>query len=169
MPVLDAQFDATLGQQVPSTTATDPVKAVTEILSGADGYGLWTPTQAPQVKRLNDYSQKQRERENDPTLYVWSPVEGTLDAFDAKFTRMDESNTVEVSAWTLDRADTAQYSSDVIQIASEYATDNEANTAFHQIRPTNENDLRSEHIRRKTDHFVTNVTIEVTGLRPSGT
>lgn len=150
-----------------TSASTDPVQAVADLLSGAAS-SVWTNAD-PQVKLLWDYSQQQREGENDPTLYVWSPVEGTLEPFDAKFSRMDETQTVEISVWTFDKADTAQYSSDVIQFLSEYGTDNEANTEFHQLRPVSENDLRSEHIRRKTDHFVTNVTVEVTQLRDSGT
>ena len=169
--VFPVQFDATFGDGLPTTDSTDPVQAIVDILDLAETYDLWTSvsgTPVPDINYVWNVRQKSRENNKDPQVYVWSPIEVTFDSFDAKFSRMDETQTVEASVWTLDPTLTAEYASDIIQFLSEYATDNSENTNYHQIRPTNENDLRAEKAPQKTDHFITNIQVELTGLRDSG-
>lgn len=150
-----------------STSSRDPVQAVVDIL---DGYTTWTNT-APAVFRQQDVSQKARENRSDPTIYVWSPVDGTLDQFDAEYSTYDETQVVECSIWVLDTAgedsstEVLQYRDDTIDILGDYANDNGQNIAFHHIRPTSTTDSRQEHITRRTDHLIMSVQADIHEFR----
>lgn len=147
-----------------SSSSSDPVQAIFDLL---DGFTGWTEP-APEVRKQWNWSPDQRENTKDPALYVWSPVEGSLEAFDAEYSHIDDTQTVEINIWTLDPDTVDSYANDVIQFLSEYGNDNESNTVFHRIRPNSVNDLRQEKIARKTDHYVITVTTELRFFRETG-
>jgi len=150
-----------------TSTAGDPVQAVVDLLNGAQS-SVWT-NQAPEVYLQWDVTQRGRETNNNPALYVWSPVEGTFDPLAADYTRLDEEQTIEIDVWTLDPEITATVATDVIQFMSEYGNDNEDKTEFLHLRPESTGDARAEHIARQTDHYITTVTVAVRNLRDTGT
>ena len=150
-----------------TSNASDPVQAVVDLLNGA-ATSVWTNAD-PEVHLQWDVSQRGKENNPDPALYVWSPVEGNFDAFDGEYSSLDETQTVEVDCWTMDAQETATLSDDVIQFLSEYGNDNESNTQFLHIRPSSVNDARAEHIARQTDHYIATLQITVRNLRDTGT
>lgn len=148
-----------------SSTSTDPVDAIYDLLNGYTG---WTNA-TPEVRYQWKWSPDQRENSRDPAIYVWSPTEGSYDAFDAEYSHLDEGQTIEANIWTLDDSETSTYSEDVVDFLSEYGNDNESQTEFHRIRPQNNNDMRQENIARKTDHFIASVQINLRNFRNTGT
>ena len=135
----------------------DPVQTVADIL---DGYTGWSLT-APEVYKLQELSQQQRENNPDPAIYVWSPVDGSLDQFDAEYSNIDETRTVECQVWTLDGTNAETYHQEIINLLATFANDNYDRTNFHHIRPTSATDSRSDHIRQLTDHYILSVQAEV--------
>jgi hypothetical protein len=143
-----------------SATATDAdaVQTVVDLLSNNSG---WTNTD-PEVFRHEELSQQQKENNPDPAIYVWSPVDATLDKFSADGDTIDERRTVEAQIWDLDSSNRAeQYHQDVIDFINAYSNDNESNTPFHFLKPVSATDSRSDHIRQLTDHYILSVEIEV--------
>jgi len=140
-----------------SSTSTDAVQVVVDIL---DGYTGWTLS-APEVYEWAEVSQQEREHNPDPALYVWAPADATLDQFGAEYNHIDETRIVEVQVWDLDRDDVETYHQDVIDFFATYANDNEQNTPFHHIRPTSATDSRSEHTRQRTDHYIMSVQCDL--------
>lgn len=160
-------FNATFGDGLPTTTNTDPVLGVKEILEGAEDFGIWNQD-PPEIRKQWNWSPDQRENSKDPAIYLWSPIEGETPAFDAEYSHVDEFNTVECSVWTLDENATISYADRIIDLFGEYANDNELRTPFNRLRPDNPSDLRSEKIATKTDHYVTNIQIGVRRFREAG-
>lgn len=170
-----------------STTATDPVDTLYDILNNAGattgGYGVsygyvygggttWTNT-APEVYRRWETDQQDREHNNDPALYLWSPETSDRPALGAEYDDIDEFQFVDVSIWVLDDDDTApsdvvDYANDVIGLVEEYGTDNKGRTEWNTIRPTGDNDLRAENVVRKTDHFVITVSVDLRRVASTG-
>jgi hypothetical protein len=140
-----------------TSTATDSVQAVVDLLTGYTGWSLT----APEVYKLQELSQQQRENNPDPAIYVWSPVDASLDQFDAEYSNIDETRTVECQIWTLDGGNAETYHQETIDFLAEYANDNYTNTEFHHVRPTSATDSRSDHIRQLTDHYILSVQAEV--------
>lgn len=149
-----------------TSASTDAVTMVVDLLSGATA-STWTGD-PPSVNFQWDVSQQARENDPDPALYVWSPTEGALDAFDAEYSAIDQTDLVEVSCWTTAAAGTDALANDVVDFLSEYGNDNEQNTAFHRIRPIALVDNRAEKVVRRTDHYVTTVQVECQLFRSTG-
>jgi len=147
-----------------SSSATEAVETIVDLLDGAPS-GAWTNTTPDRVAKYQTHAEKARMNYPNPALYIWSPVDASLDAFDAEYSRIDETRTVEIQVWTLDDTETAQYHQDVIDFLAQYGNDNTDNTTFHRIRPTAADDLRSEHIVRQTDHYIATVTVELRNFR----
>lgn len=170
-----------------TTSSTDPVQTVYDILNGASefsgGYGLaygylyggkdtWTNT-APEVYKRWNWGQQDREMNNDPAIYIWSPESSNRPAFSADYDTINQNQVVEASVWMPDgdsNAETkvSEYAVDVINLLEEYGTDNKGRTKWNWIRPTADNDFRAENITRKTDHFVINVIAELRRLSSTG-
>lgn len=171
--VFPATFDATFQDGKPLSRKSDIVAAVIEVLQGATDYDSWTLT-GPEVYRQSEISQRERENNPDPSMYVWSPVDATLDPFDAEYSRVNETRTVEVSIWVLGDAsnsgfgDCETYQQDVIDILSQYGNDNETNIEFRDLKPASVTDSRQEHITRQTDHYIMSVQAEVENFRATG-
>lgn len=148
-----------------SSTETEAVELLVDLLDNAPA-GTWTNA-APEVHAVWEVSQRGRQNNPDPALYVWSPVEGPVDALSGfDYDRLDEQATVEIQVWTLDSVETSQYASDIVNyLAGDYANDNEANTPYHRIRPADVSDERAATQTRPSEHFVTTVTVEGRRLR----
>jgi hypothetical protein len=140
-----------------SSASTDAVQMVVDLL---DGYTGWSLT-APEVYQHQELSQKQKENNPDPAIYVWSPVDGSLDQFGAEYDHIDETRTVEAQIWTLDAGNAETYHQETIDFLAQYANDNYSQLEFHHIRPQSTTDSRSEHIRQLTDHYILSVQSDV--------
>lgn len=140
-----------------SSSSTDSVQTIIDLLSGYTGWTL----PAPEVYEHQEVAQKSKENNPDPAIYVWSPVDGSLEQFSADNTVLDERRTVEAQVWTLDSNTAETYHQEIIDFLNQYADDNESLTTFHYIQPQSATDNRSEHITRMTDHFILSVQVEV--------
>jgi len=149
-----------------TSSASDPVTTVYELLKNADT-SVWT-NDDPQVRYMWDYSPQQRENENDPTLYVWSPVEGTYDKFSGDADSLTDDETVEISIWTLDATETSQYGGDLVDFMSDYMEDHGARVNWRNIEPDTINDLRAEHMAQRTNHFIAALQVTLDDLRDAG-
>jgi hypothetical protein len=158
MPQLGtSQLGNTQVGSVPSSGSTDAVQTIADLLDASTQWSL----PDPEVYLLQEISQQQRENNPNPAIYVWSPVDGSLDQFDAEYSHIDETRTVECQIWNLDGIEAETYHQEVIDLLSQYANDNYRNTEFHHIRPTSATDSRSDHIRQLTDHYILSVQAEV--------
>jgi len=144
-----------------SSSATDPVQTVIELLDGYTGWSL----DSPEVYNQNEISQQERTSNPDPAIYVWSPVDASIEQFSADNDSLLETRTIEASVWTLDNSDTFTYHREAVDFLQEYADDNYATVNFHHIQPNSVTDSRSEKIARQTDHYVMSIQAEVEDLR----
>lgn len=150
-----------------TSSASDSVKTIYDLLTGAASSN-WTNADPDVYYRWEITSKDIEGVISKPTFGVWSPVEGTLEAFDAEYDHIDETETVEVLIIAQTDTQAAQYADDTIDFLSKYGNDNESNTNFHRIRPTSVNDARAETIARKTDNYLASVTVEMRNFRPTG-
>lgn len=154
-----------------SSSSTDVVQAVIDIL---EGYTTWTNT-TPEVYKQSEVPQSERESASNPRIYVWSPVDESMEGLGAKREKTVSTKTIECSAWVLTDSDGSafteceQYKQDIIDILEDYVTDNYANIEFLNIRPSSSTDSRQERIAQRTDHYVMSVQAESGDLRDSGT
>lgn len=154
-----------------SSNSTDPVQSTIDLLDGYTGWSL----QTPEVHHVAEVSQQDRENNPNPAIYVWSPLDGSMEGLGAKREKTIQTDTVEATIWVLDDADTdakddiATYHAETINFLEDYVTDNYDNIEFHNIRPDVESDIRNEKVARRTDHYVMSVQAEITNLRDSGT
>lgn len=148
-----------------STTETDPIEAVIDILQGIDS-SRWRNAD-PTVQRHNKVPQSQKGPGNDqaPELYVWQPTDAEITQFGSKWNETDEQFTVEIRVWSLSNSETWQYMEDIRTIFDSYANDNERRTQFHRLRPTLMNDIREQNPPRKTSYYVGSVEIDLRRLR----
>lgn len=159
---------------IASSSASDPVDTVIDILDGA-GASVWTNAAPSTVEAWEETTQRGRESESDPALYIWSPIEGTFDEFGAEYSRRDTTETVEIQCWVLGtsesdgRSKASEYAGDVVSILDEYARDNHDRTTWHQIKPVNDSDERAAKTARQTDHYIITVTAELNRLDSTGT
>lgn len=158
--VFPMQFPSTFGDGKPVTTSTDGVQTVINVLSDATQFGYWS-LDAPEVYHNQEVAQKSKENNPDPAIYVWSPVDGSLEQFSGDNTVLDERRTVEAQVWTLDSQNAETYHQEIIDLLQRYADDNYRNTNFHWIQPQSATDNRSEHITRRTDHYILSVQVEI--------
>jgi hypothetical protein len=144
-----------------SSSSEFAVEAIHDLLTGADATDWATAGDPPdRFGFLWDFDHNDRINYPDPALYLWSPVDTDISKFSADGDRMLEDNTVEIVVMTLDSLTTKQYERDVIQIISQYYDDNESDTEFYTIPPSNKSDLRNEHIPQQTDHYMSTVHVE---------
>jgi hypothetical protein len=147
------------------TNAEHHVQVIIDLLENADATE-WTPD-TPTVKNYWDDAQSERgPGAGQPgILYVWSPTGSTLDRFSIDGDKFDRSDTVEVQAWTLDETETRQLQGNVVDILSQYLDDNETETPYTDVQPTNTEDFREQKPARTTDHYVMSVEVETTDLQ----
>lgn len=148
-----------------TSSSTEPVDMVVDLLDGA-AVGQWTNA-SPDVFYLEDVPQADRGPSQDQPahLYVWMPAGGPIEGLSGDWTSTTEQNTVEIQVWSLDRGECAVYKEDVINFLSLYANDNEENTLFHRVRPSNQDDMRGQNQARRTNHFVMTVEVDCRKLR----
>lgn len=147
----------TLGGTLPESDSDDAVQTVIDILSKYSNWSL----PAPEIYEHQEVAQKSKENNPDPAVYVWSPVDGSLEQFSADNDVLNEFRTVEAQVWTLNSQNAETYHQEIIDLLQRYADDNYQNTNFHYIQPQSATDNRSEHITRMTDHFILSVQVEL--------
>jgi len=151
-----------------SPTTAKPVEATKEILSGYPDTA-WT-NDTPTVRFNWDiaFSDKGPGQGQPPEIYVWSPVDATLDKLTSDGTFLDENHTVEIQCWSLDPTESLQTARDVVQIFGDYLDTNQTND-FIEKRPESLSDVRAESQARRTEHYVSEVQINSRKLTDSGT
>lgn len=150
-----------------TTTQTDPVDAIQDLLDGAPT-STWGTTQDPDVFRWDEVAQTERGpgQGQPPHLYVWQPTGGPIERFSADGVLLWEPDSpVEVWAYSLDEIDTKTLAQDVINFIDDYLDDQEENTPFVDIQPTMVEDFREQKVTRRTDHYVYRVEIMLESFR----
>jgi len=152
-----------------TSSEENPVDAVKDLLEGQPS-SSWTNAD-PTIEYHWDvpYSEKGPADDQPAELYVWSPVDSTLEQLSASGDFLDEGHSVEVQIWSLSDPETADYMRDVIQIFGDYLDDNTDTTEFITLPPTSARDLRSDKIPQKTSHYIAQVEIEPRKLTSAGT
>lgn len=153
----------------PVTNESHHVEAIIDLLSQAKDYAYWRTT-PPQVKKYwaDAQSEKGPGADMPAILYVWSPVDSTLDRFSVDDDELQQSNTVEVQVWSLDETEATVLQADVTRILSEYLDDNQTNVPYTDVAPVVESDYREQKNARSTDHYIMAVEIETGGLTGVG-
>lgn len=148
-----------------TTSAEHHVQAIIDLLEAA-ATSEWTPATDPVVKRYWDDAQSERGPGADQPaiLYVWSPTGTTLDRFSMDGDKFDQSDSVEVQAWSLDETETEQLQRDVTDILSQYLDDNSVETPYSDVAPVGQEDFREQTPARTTDHYIMSVEVSTRGL-----
>lgn len=148
------------------TSAGHHVQVIIDLLENAASAEWGTPSD-PNVRRYWDDAQSERGPGADQPaiLYVWSPTGSTLDRFAMDGDKFDRSDTVEVQVWSLDESKTRTLQGDVVDILSQYLDDNETDTPYTDVAPTNTDDFREQKPARSTDHYVMSVEVETRDLQ----
>lgn len=133
-------------------TETDPVETLRLILDPDESHtaaGDYSNLGAApdHVERLNatDRETKKNRATNAGAnaLYLWSPDVGNFSQFDAEWD-YEATKVVQVEAWAPIDDDAKALAKDVVDILfASWVRDNKASTAWNQIAPLNEDDLRA--------------------------
>ena len=153
----------------PTSSESDPVDAVFDLLD-QQPTEAWSTTDDPTVLYNWDraFSEKGPGDDQPPELYVWSPIDGTIDQLTADGAYTNESHTVEVQVWALQQAVVATLMRDLIHIFGEYMDNQQTATEFITLPPSSVRDLRSDAVRRQTSHYLATVEVEPRKLEPTG-
>ena len=155
---------------LPQTTNRNPPDAIKELLNGYEGWSLGQP----KVQLLQETSQSERgPGQGQPAeMYLWMDGGMDLPVFSADGDHWDASGDIDIWIITLENGklgeDNQVYMNETVQFLSEYINDNEQNSIFHRIRPSNADDQRAEHITGTTDHHASVVTVSVREFRETG-
>lgn len=162
--LFDAGFTAAFGG---TADPADEVYQIVRLLRNAHE-DEWTLT-TPRIRRYWDDAQSERGpgAGQPPLLYVWSPTGSTLDQFSRDATRFDQTDTVEIQAWSLDPTESQKLQTDVTRVLGKYLDDNRINTPYSTVAPTAQNDFREQKPARKTEHYVMSVEVDLRGLSPT--
>jgi len=152
-----------------TTNATDLVEAVYEILEGTPATS-WT-LDAPKIYYLWDVPVGDRGPGADmpAQMYVYENVDTSINKFSADGNSVDSTQTVMVQMWVLKNDDTPHdiitYRDDVIDLFTEYYSDNQNTTTFTEVRPTASGDFREQVTPSMTDYYIVEVEILGRALR----
>ncbi len=143
------------------TGATHQVQTVVDILQNATSY-----TVEPDIRKHWDDrpSEMGPGADQPPVVYVWSPVSSDIPQFSSDGDLFDRTSTVEIQVWSLSEDDTITVQDDVVGILSEYFADNNTQTSFVDIRPTNTTDFRQQTHIGETDHYIATIEADLRTL-----
>lgn len=147
-----------------SSTATEPVETLEDILSGVASTE-WTNAD-PQVFRWWEHSQSERgPGQGQPAhIYILQTTNTPVDPISADGILLEENPTLEVFIYTFSETETGEYARDVIQILSQYFADNQNLTEYFHIEPSGIEDFREQKVTQQTEHYVYTVEIEMQKL-----
>lgn len=149
---------------VPTSELIDPVDLAVDILNSFDSW----PQRIPEVTRIEEIPERARENDSGLHIYAFSPEETTPEDFDAEYSDVEETATVEVLIYSFDSEETAETAERVRQLFEEYARDNRELTAYHSIKPESAGDDKSSKVTRRTDHYIDSITLTFERLRSPG-
>lgn len=148
-----------------TSTSDFAVETCVDLLQGEPD-NTWTDG-AVEVYQWQETDAKGRKG-IDRGLYVWSPVETSLDKFSADGDHLDQQDQIEIVIGTYGKTETARLIEDTIDVMGQYIDDNHSNVNFRSVEPTAATDDRANTILRKTDHYTGTVTVQLENLRPTG-
>lgn len=136
------------------------------LVAGVDVWG----TTPPNVRSYWDDAQNEKGPGADQpaVIYVWSPVDSTLERFSIDDGELRENNTVEIQIWTLDEQEAVTLSNDIVEILSKYMADNKDRTPYAEVQPSGLSDFREQKNARMTNHYIMSVEIDTDGLITTG-
>lgn len=150
------------------STSTDPVQTIVDILEAAADADWATAGGPPDViekSEATDFSRKQR-RDTLDAVYVLSADSGTVSKIGARYEPYRDERTVRAEVWTPASETLAEaYRQDIRDISLEYANDNQTATAWTQIAPAGDDDLRASTRARGVDHYVVAELIQLLAAR----
>ncbi len=151
-----------------TTDETEPVDAIKDLLEKQDSTA-WT-NQDPVIEYTFEtpFAERGPGDGQPPELYVWQPVDANLEKLTADGRYLDETPTVEVQIWTLQEDECLEYQRDVIQIFGEYLDTQQGVTPYITFEPSSARDYRSDHLPRKTNHYLSTVEIDARRLSTTG-
>jgi len=136
----------------------------------AEANTFWGTSKPPNIKKYQADSQQERGQGADqpPVIYVWSPTSTSLEPFSLDGTQFDREPTVECLAYSLDEGEAVQLQQDIIESLSAYINDNNQDTSFSTVEPSDAADYREQNVARTTEQFVMGVTVDARRLGPTG-
>ncbi len=152
-----------------TSNATDLVETVYDILDGVPD-ASWT-LDAPKVYYLWDVPVGDRGPGADmpAQMYVYENVDTSINKFSADGDSVDTTQVAIVQIWVLKNDSEPHriitYRDDVIDLFTEYYSDNQASTAFTEVRPTATADFREQVTPAMTDYYIVEVEILGRALR----
>ena len=151
-----------------TSTEPEPVDAVKDLLE-KQASSAWTNAD-PVIEYTFEtpFSERGPGQGQPAELYIWQPVDASIDKLSADGAYLDENHTVEIQIWTLDESDCLEYQRDVIQIFGEYLDSQQDVSEFITLPPTASHDYRSDKIPRKTSHFLSTVELSPRKLSEAG-
>lgn len=163
--VFSWEFPATFGDGGGTSTDTDPVDTVIQLLKDAATFDLWSqPTPDIQHHDQIPISEKGPGDGQPAQVYVWQPTDSTIEQLTADGRFLDTDNTVEVQIWSLDRQEVTEYREDVVDIFGDYLDDQQGISEFLTLPPSASRDYRADKRARRTDHYIQTVEISPRAL-----
>jgi hypothetical protein len=146
------------------TSADHHVEAIIDLLQAADSSD-WQHG-VPSIRPFwEDTQQEKGPGADQPAIiYVWSPVDSSLERFSMDQTNLEVTNTVEAQVWSLDDQEAVDYLNDTIQVITNYLDDNKVQTPFADVQPSAASDFRAQNNARVTQHYILSVEVDTTGL-----
>ncbi len=151
-----------------TSTESESVDAIKDLLEKQSS-SAWTNSDPSIFYNWETaFSEKGPADDQPAELYVWQPVDTSIEKLSADGTYLDEDHTVEVQIWTLEEQTTQVYMRDVIQIFGEYLDRQQDVSEFIGIEPTAARDLRSDSVRRRTSHYIATAELSPRKLSEAG-
>lgn len=144
-----------------STTSTDPVQTVVDILDGTAESNWPNGTKPTHIEKQWQSTFQTKSNRDRPAAYAFSPERGTQDQFGRNADTKVRTETIEVDVWTTSASDTDSIAADVITILEDYYNEGKTNTQWNRIRPAEADDRRSETLAQRTDHHVISVQVHL--------
>lgn len=144
-----------------TSTSTDPVQTVIDLLSGTTAANWPSGTKPDPIEHQWDSTQRTKDNRSGVAAYVWSPDIGTQEQLSADGATKDQVETIDVDVWSADPVEANDVAGDVVAILEDYWNDKQANTEWHRIRPQSTDDRRAETLARRADHHVVSVEVQL--------
>jgi len=137
-----------------TTDAVTTVKDILEDTTDSDWTNTGSKPPVIEYQWESTQNEKLQRAHRQDAVYVWSPAEGSLEQFAARYQSYLDNQVVNVDPWTTEgHSRAASLSADIRDITNDYVLDNQSSTKWRDIRPETENDIRQETNPERSDVY----------------
>jgi len=139
----------------------DPIQQIAKLIKKTND-SRWRYGKPDRIAPIWEYSHNDRINFPGAAFYIYTPADSTVDKFGIEGDSFNQTITIEIIIMTLEATETQGYVGDTAEFITQLYNDNTRNTVqFHRFGNITASDLRNEHMRQQTDHYLASVTFEI--------